>query len=265
MYTPFLLIGSSPGGQSSDGTPGSHEDMPQSDLQHSREGDYENGQDVQPAASRPIEPEYGPTSIGDRPKALSQETDANAGNGTPQPLAATRSARNSDEQPSNPDDTPTQQSEPPAESTSTIHNDNPSSIEEGQVPVDSYDNPEQDEEAELDFGAIVRKLRRTKKERETKELEIKKGYDAMPDLSILTQFAEGAQHAADEAQRAAEEAQRAAEEAQRAANEARCAAEGKHGALEEAFAKKRQIAADELYREKLIRDSSVLRSKLGID
>ena len=104
----------------------------------------------------------------------------------------------------------------------------------------------------------MRELRRIKEEREAKELEIEKGHNAMPDLSVLTQSAEGAQHAADEARRAAEEAQRVAEEAH-------CVAEAERRTLEKAFAKKRQIAADELYREKLVRDSSLLRSKLGID
>ena len=123
------------------------------------------------------------------------------------------------------------------------------------MPVDSCDGPKQDGKDELDFGAIVWELRRMKEERETKEMEIIEGYNAMPDMSILTQ---STQHAADEARRAAKEAQRAANEAQRVA-------EAKHRTLEEAFARKRQVAADELYREKLIRDSSLLRSKLGID
>ena len=126
------------------------------------------------------------------------------------------------------------------------------------MPVDSYDGLKQDGKDELDFGAIVWELRRMKEERETKEMEIKEGYNAMPDMSVLTQSAQGARHAADEARRAAEEAQRAANEAQRVA-------EAKHRTLEEAFARKRQIAADELYRGKLIRDSSLLRSRLGID
>ena len=123
------------------------------------------------------------------------------------------------------------------------------------MPVDSYDGLKQDGKDELDFGAIVWELRRMKEERETKEMEIIEGYNAMPDMSILTQ---STQHAADEARRAAKEAQRAANEAQRVA-------EAKHRTLEDAFARKRQIAADELYRGKLIRDSSLLRSRLGID
>jgi hypothetical protein len=250
-YTPAVLATSSTGGQRSDGTPASCEDVPRSELQQSGEADYENGQDVQPVAFPQTEPEYGPTSIGNRPKAPSQETDANADNETPQPRAATRSARTPDGRPSNPGETPTQQSEPPAESTLTIHNENLSSIEEAQVSVDSCDGPEQDGEDEPDFGAIVRELRRIKKKRETKELEIKEGYNAMPDLSILTQSAEGAQHAAEEARRAADEAQAVAE----AANKA----------LEKARAKQSQIVADELYLEKLICDSGILRSKLGID
>jgi hypothetical protein len=134
----------------------------------------------------------------------------------------------------------------------------PSGIDEARVPVDSCDGLKQDGKDERYFGAIVWELRRMKEERETKEMEIKEGYNAMPDMSILTQSAQGAQHAADEARHAAKEAQRAANEAQRVA-------EAKHRALQEAFARKRQIAADELYREKLIRDSSLLRSKLGID
>ena len=131
----------------------------------------------------------------------------------------------------------------------------PSGIEEARVPVDLYDGLKQDCKDEFDLGAIVWELRRMKEERETKEMEIIEGYNAMPDMSILTQ---STQHAADEARRAAKEAQRAANEAQRVA-------EAKHRTLEEAFARKRQVAADELYREKLIRDSSLLRSKLGID
>jgi hypothetical protein len=257
-YTPSLSVQSSTGGQTSDGTPEIYEDTPQSELQQSGKGDYENGQDVQPLAFLQTEHEYGSTSVGNRPKAPSQETDANAGNETPQPRAATHSARTSNEQPSNHDDTPTQYNEPPAESTLTIHNDKLSSIEEAQFSVHSCDGPERDGEDEPDFGAIVRELRRMKEERETKELEIKEEYNAMPDMSVLTQSAEGAQHAADEARRAAEEAQRVA-------NEAQCVAVANRKTLEEAFAKKRQIAADELYLEELIRDSTLLRSKLGID
>jgi hypothetical protein len=257
-YTPSLLVQSSMGGQTSVGTPELCEDTSRSELQETHEGDHEHGRDVHPAASLQIESEYEPTSIDSRPQAPAQETLAYDGNKTPQPRAATRSAQTVGEQTSNPDDTPTQQSELPAESTPTIHNDKPPVIEEARVPVDSCDGPKQDGKDEPDFGGIVRELRRIKEEREAKELEIKKGYNAMPDLSVLTQSAEGAQHAADEARRAADEAQRAA-------NEAQCVAEAECRALEEASAKKLQIAADELYLEGLIRNSNLLRSELGID
>jgi len=232
-------------------TPEIYEDTLQSELQQSGKGDDENGQDVQPVAVVQTESECGPTSFGNWPKAPSQETDADAWNETPQPWAATHSARTLNEQSSKHDDTPTQHNEPLAESTSTIKNHKSSSIEEGRILVNSCDGPEQDGEKEPDFGAIVWELRRIKKEREAKELEIKKEHNAMPNLSALTQSAEGAQHAADEARRAADEAQAVAE----AANKA----------LENARAKKSQIAADELYVEKLICDSGLLRSKLGID
>ena len=250
-YRKSVLVPSSVGGETSDGTSELYEVVPQSESQQSRKGDHETDQDVQPAAFLQSEPESRLTSIDNQPRAPAPEMHTNVGNETIQLRAATLRARTSDDQASDNDDTPTHQSEPPVESTSTIHNDKPSGIEEAQVSVNSCDGTEQDGEDEPDFGAIVWELRRMKKKREAKELEIKKGHHTMPDLSVLTQSAEGAQHAADEARRAADEAQAVAEAANRA--------------LEEALAKQRQIVAAQLDLETLIRDSDLLRSKLDID
>jgi hypothetical protein len=248
-YTPSLSGPSSRGGRTSDGTPESYEGMPE--LQQSRAANHENGQDTAPTAVPQVEPESRPNSTGNQPRFPAPEPGVHAENGALHSGPAMLSTRTSGEQISNSDEPPTQQTGLPAESTSTIHNDNPSGIEEAQVSVNSCDGTEQDGEDEPDFGAIVWELRRMKKKREAKELEIKKGHHTMPDLSVLTQSAEGAQHAADEARRAADEAQAVAEAANRA--------------LEEALAKQRQIVAAQLDLETLIRDSDLLRSKLDID
>jgi hypothetical protein len=134
-HTPFVSVLST-GGRTSDGTPALCEDIPRSELLQTGDRDHENGQAVQPTAFSQAESEYGPTSIDSQPKAPAREAGANAGNETPQPRAATRSAWTSDEQSPNHDETPTQQSEPSAEISSMIHNDNPSGIEECRVPVD---------------------------------------------------------------------------------------------------------------------------------
>ena len=239
------------GGQTSDGTSEFHEGVPQSELQQSRKGDNEPDQNVQPAAFLQTEPESRSTSIDSEPQAPAPKMHINVGNKTIQLPAATLRARTSDDQASDNDDTPTHQSEPPVESTSTIHNDKPSGIEEAQVSVDSCDGPEQNGEDEPDFGAIVRELRRIKQERLMQEQRIKAGHDSLPDVSVLTQSVGEAQRVANEAQRAADEAQRVAEVANKA--------------LEEALAKQRQIFAAELDLETLIRDSDLLRSKLDID
>ena len=250
-YTKFVLVPSSVGGQTSDGTSELYEGVPQSELRQSCKGGHETDQDVQPAAFLQTAPESRSTSINSQPQAPAPEMHTNVEGKTIQLRAATLLARASDEQALDNDDTPTHQSEPPAESTLTTHNDKPSGTKEAQVSVDSCDDPEQNGEDEPDFRAIVRELRRIKKKRTAKELEIKKGHNAMPDLSVLTQSAEGAQHAADEARRAADEAQ--------------AVAEASNKALEEALAKQRQIVAAELDLETLIRDSYLLRSKLDID
>jgi hypothetical protein len=250
-YTKSVLVPSSVGGQTSDGTSELHEGVPQSELEQSRKGDNETDQDVQPAAFLQTEPESRSTSIDSEPQAPAPEMHINVGNKTKQLPAATLRARTSDDQASDNEDTPTHQSEPPVESTSTIHNDKPSGIEEAQVSVDSCNGPEQNGEDEPDFGAIVRELRRIKQERYMQEQRIKAGHDSLPDVSVLTQSVGEAQRVANEAQRAADEAQRVAEVANKA--------------LEEALAKQRQIFAAELDLETLIRDSELLRSKLDID
>jgi hypothetical protein len=141
-HTPSALALST-GGRTPDGTPALCEDMPRSELLQTGERNHENGQFVQPTAFSQAESEYRPTSIDSQPKAPARETGAVAENETPQLRAATRSAWTSDERSPNHDETPTQQSEPPAEISSTIHNDNPSGIGGDRVPVDLCYGPEQ--------------------------------------------------------------------------------------------------------------------------
>ena len=119
-YTKSVLVPSSVGGQTSDGTSEFHEGVPQSELQQSRKGDNETDQDVQPAAFLQTEPESRSTSIDSEPQAPAPEMHKNVGNKTIQLPAATLRARTSEEQASDNDDTPTHQSEPPVESTSLI-------------------------------------------------------------------------------------------------------------------------------------------------
>jgi hypothetical protein len=142
-YTSLSLVHSSTGGQTSDGTPELYEGIPRPKPQETRDGNHESGQDNHPITSLQTEFEYAPTSIDSRPQASAQEMHANVENETLQLRAATLSARASDEQASNNGDTPIQQSDPPAEISSTIHNDNPSGIEQGRVPVDLCYGPEQ--------------------------------------------------------------------------------------------------------------------------
>lgn len=141
-HTPSVLSLST-GGRTPDGTPALCKDMPRSELLQTAEPNRENGQVVQPTAFSQAESECGPTSIDSQPKAPAQETGAKAGNDTPQPRAATRRAWTSDERSPNHDETPTQQSGPSAEISSTIHNDNPSGVGEDRVPVDLCYGPEQ--------------------------------------------------------------------------------------------------------------------------
>ena len=83
------------------------------------------------------------------------------------------------------------------------------------------------------------------------EQKIEAGHNSLPDVSRLTKSASEAQLAAAEAQRVADEEQRAAKTANKAA--------------EDAQVEQSQLAADELYLEKLTQDSHVLRAQLDID
>lgn len=145
-----------------------------------------------------------------------------------------------------------------ARSISATLNNEPLNTEERQGPADSYDHNGQDGKDEPDYGQIVRDLHRLKQERKMHKQKIEAGRNSLPDVSTLTQSASDAQRAADGAQRAAYEAQLIADVAQRAAENAK-------KAVEHAEAKQSQLAADELYLEKLTEDSISLRAQLDID
>jgi hypothetical protein len=141
--------------------------------------------------------------------------------------------------------------EPAARSISATLDNQPFNTEERQGPADSYDHNGRDGKDEPDYGQIVRDLHRLKQERKMQEQKIEAGRNCLPDVSTLTQSASDARRAADEAQRIADETQRAAETAKKA--------------VEDAEAKQSQLAADELYLEKLTKDSTSLRAQLDID
>lgn len=137
-------------------------------------------------------------------------------------------------------------------------NNEPTNTVESQAPADPCDDSRRDSKDEPDYGQIIRELHRLRQERKLRAQKIEVGQNSLPDVNTLTQSASDAQRAADVAQRAADEAQRIADEAQRAAETAK-------KAVEDAQEKQSQLAADKLYLEKLIRDSTSLRVQLDID
>jgi hypothetical protein len=147
---------------------------------------------------------------------------------------------------------------PTARSISITLNDEPNNTVESRAPANPYDDPGSDGKDEPDYAQIVRELHHLKQERKLQAQKIEAGHNSLHDVNTLILSASNAQRAADEAQRAADEAQRIADEKQRNAETA-------NKAVEDAQAKQSQLAADKLYLEKLIRDSTSLRAQLDID
>lgn len=239
-YTPITLGVSSTVGQTSDGSPGSYEDMPRSELQETRERHHTNDSDVAPAAVSRLQAENGLISIDSQPRAQVPGKEVDAGNETLRSHAATLSNFHAcDQTPDRSQTLSLAQCEPAVGSTLTMSSNEPSSTESDQGPVELGGGSNQDGKDESDLGGIVRELRQMEQERKVQEQKMAAGHNDLPDISALTQTAE--------------EAQRAAEAAKKA--------------LEEARAEQSQIIADELYLEKLTRRADLLpvRSRLDID
>lgn len=256
-HTPSAMVASSTGGRTSDGTPESCENTPRSDLQQTREQHYLNSQDTPPVVVSQVQAEYRLASIESQPSHPSPGIDAQTADENLASNEATLSAATVVGHSSNQNET-LARTEPAAGSIPETPNNEPPNTVEIRALADSRDDLEQDGQEEPDYGQIVRDLHRLKQERKMQERKIDAGHNSLPDLSTLIQ-------SVNEAQRAADEAQRKAKEAQRIAHEAQCAAKTAKKAVEDAEAKQSQLAADELYLQKLIRDSNSLRARLDID
>jgi hypothetical protein len=256
-HTPSAMDASSTGKRTSDGACESCEDTPRSELQQTRERHYLGSQNTPSAAISRVRAEYRLASIESQPSHPSPRIDAQTEEENLASNEATPSATSAVSVPINRNET-LSQSEPAAASISVTPDNEPNNTVESQAPANPGDDPGQDGKDEPDYGHIVRELHRLKQERKLQAQKIEAGHNSLPDVNILTQSASDAQRAADEAQRAADEAQRIADEKQRNAETA-------NKAVEDAQAKQNQIAADKLYLEKLIRDSTSLRAQLDID
>jgi hypothetical protein len=248
---------SSTGKRTSDGASESCEDTPRFEPQQTRERHYLGSQNTPSAAISRVRAEYRLASIESQPSHPSPRIDAQteqenlaSNKATPSATSAVNVSVNRNETLS--------QSEPAAASISVTPDNEPNNTVESQAPANPGDDPGQDGRDEPDYGHIVRELHRLKQERKLQAQKIEAGHNSLPDVNTLTQSASDAQRAADEAQRAADEAQRIADEKQRNAETA-------NKAVEDAQAKQNQLAADKLYLEKLIRDSTSLRAQLDID
>lgn len=256
-YTSSLLISSSVGRQTPQGTSEPCEHMSTSEIRHTRERYYANSENNPPAVVSQIQAESRLASTESQRSRPSSEADAqienqNLASKEVAPSTATAVGRlfsqNEALAPSN----------PAAERISVAPNIEPTNTVESQALANPCDDSGQDGQDEPDYGQIVRKLHWLKQERKLQAQKIEAGHNSLPNVNTLTQSASDAQRAADEAQRAADEAQRIADEKQRNAETA-------NKAVEDAQAKQSQLAADKLYLEKLIRDSTSLRVQLDID
>jgi len=255
-HTPSTMVTSSTGKRTPDGASESCEDTPRSEVQQTRERQYLGSQNTPPGAMSRVRAEYRLASIESQPSQPSPRIDAP----TEENLTsneATPSATSAVSHPVNQNETFVQ-SQPAAGSISVAPNNEPTNTVESQAPADPCDDSGRNGKDEPDYGQIVRELHRLKQERKLQAQKIEAGHDSLPDVNTLTQSASDAQRAADEAQRAADEAQRIADEKQRNAETA-------NKAVEDAQAKQSQLAADKLYLERLIRDSTSLRAQLDID
>jgi hypothetical protein len=243
--------------RTSDGASESCEDTPRSEVQHTRERHYLGSQNTPPAAMSRVRADYRLASIESQPSQPSPRIDVPTEEENLASNEPTPSVTSAVSHPVNQNET-LAQSEPAAVSISVAPNNEPTNTVESQAPADPCDDSGRDGKDEPDYGHIVRELHRLKQERKLQAQKIEAGHDSLSDVNTLTQSASDAQCAADEAQRAADEAQRVADEKQRNAETA-------NRAVEDAQAKQSQLAADKLYLEQLIRDSTSLRVQLDID
>jgi hypothetical protein len=256
-HIPSAMVTSSTGKRTSDGASESCEDTPRSELQQTRERHYLSSQNTPPAAMSRARAEYRLASIECQPSQPSPRIDAPTEEENLASNEPTTSATSAVSHPVNQNET-LAQSEPAAGSISVAPNNEPTNIVESQAPADPCDDSGRNGKGGPDYGQIVRELHRLKQERKLQAQKIEAGHNSLPDVNTLTQSASDAQRAAGEAQCAADEAQRIADEKQRNAETA-------NKAVEDAQAKQSQLAAEKLYLEKLIRDSTSLRAQLDID
>jgi hypothetical protein len=255
--TPSMLVPSSLGRRTRDGTFDSCENTPPSELRQTREQSHANSKTIPPTIVPQVQAESRLSSIESRPNFSSPKADAQNVNENLVSHGVAASAPSLVGSPLHQDERLTQ-TEPAAGNSPVTHNNEPSDTVGSRAPADSCGRPEQDGQDEPDYGQIVRDLHRLKQKRKIQEQKIEAGHNSLPNVNTLTQSANEAKRAADGAQRAAVEAQRVAVEAQRAAETA-------DKAVEDAQAKQSQLAADERYLEKLTQDSHILRAQLDID
>jgi hypothetical protein len=252
-----MSVPSSTGGRTFNGTLEPYEHSTTSEVRQTREQRRADSQDSLPAPAPQLGAERRRASHASRPSHPHPEADAEtekedlASNGIA--LGAATAVDHSLKQ-----NATLAFNEPTTRNISITLNDGPTNTVKSRAPANSYDDPGRNGKDEPDYAQIVRELRQLKQERRLQAQKIEAGRNSLPDVNTLAQSASDAQRAADEAQRAADEAQRIADETQRDAETA-------NKAVEDAQAKKSQLAADELHLEKLIRDSKSLRVQLDID
>jgi hypothetical protein len=252
-----MSVPSPTGGRTFDGILKPYENRATSELRQTREQHRADSQDSSPAPAPHVGAESRRASHASRPSHPHPEADAQTENEDPVSDGIVLSAATGVGHSPKHNDT-LALNERTTRSISTTLNDELTNTVESRAPANSYDDPGQNGKDEPDYAEIVRELRQLKRERKLQAQKIEAGHNSLPDVNTLTQ-------SASDAQRAADEAQRAADEAQRIADEKKLDAETADKAVEDAQAKQSQLAADKLYLEKLIRDSTSLRAQLDID
>lgn len=252
-----MSVPSSTGGRTFDGTLEPYENRATSVSRQTREQRRADSQDSLPAPAPQVGAESRRASLASRPSHPHPEADAQTDNEDPASNRTVLSAAPAVDH-SSKHNNMLALNEPTTRSISITLNEEPTDTMESRAPANPYDDPGQNGKDEPDYAEIVRELRQLKQERKLQVQKIEAGHNSLPDVNTLTQ-------SASDAQRAADEAQRAADEAQRIADGKKLNAETSNKAVEDAQAKQSQLAADKLYLEKLIRDSTSLRAQLDID
>jgi hypothetical protein len=252
-----MSVPSSTGGRTFDGTLEPYKNKATSELQQTREQRRADSQDSMPAPAPQVGAESRRASLASRPSHPHPEADAQNENEDLVSNEIVLSAATAVDHLLQDNDMLVPDA-PTTRSISITLNDEPNNTVESRAPANPYDDPGSDGKDEPDYAQIVRELHHLKQERKLQAQKIEAGHNSLHDVNTLILSASNAQRAADEAQRAADEAQRIADEKQRNAETA-------NKAVEDAQAKQSQLAADKLYLEKLIRDSTSLRAQLDID